>query len=210
MAPASGLTYEYGPQNTPPQCPQIPGCRAACRVLSPTFPALEMRPPRGYEALRRHRTTIVGASYFVTLCTRNRHPGLTATEPADAVARELHEMAGDRSIVARAWVIMPDHVHLFLRTTEALALGQIVGRLKAGTRSALALRGLAWQGNFYEHCIRPDEPVEDVLRYMFLNPYRAGLASATEPYRHYWISPEDAAWFHASVDDLRPVPEWLV
>ena len=168
-----------------------------------------MKPPRGYEALRRHRITVVDASYFVTMCTRDRQAGLNNGEPAEAIARELFSMEADRAVAPRAWVIMPDHLHLFLLATGKLTIGQAVGRLKAKTRRALAERGLAWQGNYYEHRLRPDDATEDVLRYIYLNPFRAGLVSSAETYPHFWLRAVESEWFRPTLDDNRPFPEWL-
>lgn len=168
-----------------------------------------MKPPRGYEALRRNRATIVDASYFVTVCTRDRRCGLNEGEPAEAVERELTSMSKDCSIVSRAWVIMPDHLHLFLTATSRLTVGQAIGRLKAKTRTALIARGLAWQGNYYEHRLRLEDAVEDVLRYIYLNPYRANLAARSDTYPHFWICTEDTTWFDRTLDNEHPFPEWL-
>jgi putative transposase len=169
-----------------------------------------MKPARGYEALRHYRATIHGASYFVTICTVGRLTGLNSSESADAITRELHSMETDGAVTLRGWVIMPDHLHLFLRATGTLTLGQVIGRLKAKTRPALEHRGLRWQGNYYEHRLRPEDFAEDVLRYLYLNPYRAQLVAATEMYPHFWLSAEDAAWFRPLIDDERPFPEWMM
>lgn len=158
-----------------------------------------MKPPRGYEALRRYRITIEGASYFVTVCTHGRRTGLNDSAPASAIARELHFMATDGGVVPRAWVIMPDHMHLFIIATGDLTLGQVIGRLKTKTRGALAARGLAWQGNYYEHRLRPDDVAEDVLRYLYLNPYRAGLVSAAETYAHFRLGEAERPWFYPTL-----------
>jgi hypothetical protein len=73
----------------------------------------------------------------------------------------------------------------------------------------LARAGLSWQGNYFEHQLRPDDSIEDVLRYLFLNPYRADLLSPLEVYPHYWICAQDSEWFEKTVDAGRPFPEWL-
>lgn len=169
-----------------------------------------MKPPRGYEALRQYRTTIQGASYFVTICSRERMAGLTDPELADSIARELRSMETDGAVNLRAGVIMPDHLHLFLRATGTLTLGQLIGRLKAKTRAALGHRGMRRQGNYYEHRLRPEDSAEDVLRYIYLNPYLAKLVTPSRPYPYFWLGAEDAAWFQPLLDDERPFPEWLM
>lgn len=168
-----------------------------------------MKPPRGYESLRQQRTSIPGASYFVTACTRDRQPGLHHSEPAAAIRAELSAMNHDRTSEPRAWVVMPDHLHLLIRLNDKLTLGQAIGRFKAKTRQAVLARGLAWQGNYFEHRLRPDDQVEEVLRYIYLNPYHTKLVSHSESYPHFWMCETDAAWFSPMLDDERPFPEWL-
>jgi REP element-mobilizing transposase RayT len=121
----------------------------------------------GYESLRLDRVNVAEAHYFMTLCTRDRIHGLHEGGPANAIAQQLHAMRADDAMTGRAWVIMPDHVHVFFRLARA-TLGQIAGRLKAKTREALATHGLAWQGNYYEHRLREGDATEDVLRYMLI------------------------------------------
>ena len=41
-----------------------------------------MNQPPGYGALRHHRASIIGATYFVTLCTRSRKLGLNKNQLA--------------------------------------------------------------------------------------------------------------------------------
>jgi hypothetical protein len=69
--------------------------------------------------------------------------------------------------------------------------------------------GVRWQGNFYEHRLRPDEPVEMVVRYIFLNPWRAGLAAGGSAYPWFWLGEEEKKWFQPITDDGKPFPEWL-
>jgi putative transposase len=168
-----------------------------------------MQPPRGYVALRGHRYSAPQTCYFLTLCTRERRAGLTCDPVPSRITAELHAMEADDAITLRAWVIMPDHVHFFLRLHQRLTLGQVVGRLKAKTRSALLNGGIHWQGNYYEHRLRADDPVEEVIRYLYLNPYRANLVASDQPYPHFGIHADDHAWFRPLLDDDRPFPEWL-
>ncbi len=179
------------------------------RAPSPFAVILCIKPRRGYESLRRFRTTIAGASYFVTLCTRNRLSGLNEDPIATAIVSELLSMEADGAVAPRAWVIMPDHLHCLMQTTSRLSLSQVIGRIKSKTRRALEARNSMWQGNYYEHRLRPDDPIAEVLRYIFLNPYRAGLIPQTATYPHYWIRTEERDWFSATIDDNRPFPEWL-
>jgi len=168
-----------------------------------------MKPPRGYAPLRRHRVTIPDAAYFITLCTRDRRTGLNTVPVAASLRAQFAALENDGALRLQAAVVMPDHLHLLFVVTATLTIGQIIGRLKAKTRPALSLSGLSWQGNFYEHRLRPDDSIEDVLHYLFLNPYRARLLAADKAYPYFWLGPVEAKWFNPTLDDHRPFPEWL-
>ena len=104
---------------------------------------------------------------------------------------------------------MPDHIHLLVTVGERLSLGQCVGRLKAKTRYLLSAASLRWQGNYFEHRLKADEPIETVLRYMFLNPYRANLLKLAEAYPWFWLGSAETEWFRPQTNNDRPFPEWL-
>jgi REP element-mobilizing transposase RayT len=166
-------------------------------------------PGRGEGALRRYRISLPETSYFLTLCTENRAEGLTCGNVAPTICAEIASLETDCHWTQRAGVLMPDHLHLFIRLTGKLSIARCVARLKAKTRLALHAQSLSWQTNFYEHRLRPADAVEDVLRYIFLNPYRGGVAKTNGPYRWFWLGTEEEAWFKPVTDRGRPFPEWL-
>jgi REP element-mobilizing transposase RayT len=168
-----------------------------------------MKPPRGYEALRSHRISIPGARYFITLCTRDRRSGLNHPAVAHVIRSQLTSMELDKVVHIHAAVIMPDHFHALLTLGGQLAVGQIVGRLKSKTRHALRSAGLGWQGNFHEHRLRSDEPVAEVVHYLHLNPYRAGLCCPSETHTWLWVGAAEAEWFSPALENKQPYPEWL-
>ena len=168
-----------------------------------------MKPLRGYEALRRHRWSQQGFSYFVTLCTDHRQVGLDCDKVAPVIRDELEACASDGYWRLRGAVIMPEHLHLLAELTGDLPLGRIIARVKAKSRAVMSARGLRWQGNFYEHQLRAEDGVESVLYYLFLNPYRAGIITADKQYSWFLLSPIEAEWFKPLLDDGRPFPEWL-
>ena len=104
---------------------------------------------------------------------------------------------------------MPDHLHLLVRLTGNLTITRCVARLKAKTRPTLLSRNLSWQANFFEHRLRDGDLVEDVLRDIFLNPYRNGVTAINDSYRWFWLSKEDESRFKPGTDNGLPFPEWL-
>lgn len=167
-------------------------------------------PSKGHRALRRGRSSSGGATYFVTICTRDRLGDLSGADLLRVLTDEFRDLTRDRSWKPRAWVVMPDHLHFLFVLGERLSLSQLVGRLKARTKADLEEQGIAWQRGYYDHRINPDEGVFPIFAYLYRNPARAGLP---EPYLGWWISEEDAVWFYpelelASLDEIE-VPKWV-
>ena len=147
---------------------------------------------------------------FVTCCTMQRRPGLTA----EAVSQTLRsatasaDASGDAMLLA--FTVMPDHIHWLLHLGERLSLGRTIGRWKFDTRAALATAGLAWQRDYFEHRLRPDEDREAYARYIHLNPYRAGLLAPHEVWPH-WFCPNPTRFrFTEHLNPARGIPpEWI-
>ena len=163
----------------------------------------------GFEALRRGRVSQPGARYLVTLTTAFRRSGISSAPVAAALRQEIDALHSDHSWQLHGAVIMPDHLHILVTLLERLTLGQAIGRLKARTRATLAAASLTWQGNYFDHRLRPEDELELVLRYMFLNPHRAQLLPVTERYRWFWLGAAERTWFHASPADELPAIVWL-
>jgi REP element-mobilizing transposase RayT len=118
------------------------------------------------------------------------------------------ELAGYWKV--RGAVVMPDHVHMLVRLGCKLVLGNIIARVKSRTRVNSAEPAVRWQCNYYEHRMRPDDPAGDVLRYLYMNPYRAGLLSPGAKYPWFWLGSEEAAWFQPPrAGETTTDPNWL-
>ena len=87
------------------------------------------------------------------------------------------------------YCLMSNHVHLVVipRTPEALwqALKQTHGRYAAYWNARASSSGHVWQGRFYS-CPLGDAHLWAALRYVELNPVRAGMAFAAQEWR--WSS----------------------
>jgi REP element-mobilizing transposase RayT len=166
-------------------------------------------PGRGDGALRRHRVSLQGASYFLTLCTVDRSPGLNREAVASAIQVQCAAIETDGHWTHRAGVIMQDHLHLFVCLKGGLSISRCVARLKSKTRVPLSADGITWQPNFYEHRLRPEDAAEDVLRYIFMNPYLEKIVPCDRVYPWYWLGNNEAEWFHPQTDHGMPLPEWL-
>jgi REP element-mobilizing transposase RayT len=162
----------------------------------------------GPNALRRGRFSVPNANYFVTCNLEPRVPVLVPRAANDIVA-SAHQLHREAIWCLRCMTVMPDHVHLFFTLHARLSLSQSIARLKHDTSSCLISHRTDWQDNFYDHRLRPTDSAEATIRYIWLNPYRAGLISAQEVWPHFYCCAEDWAWFGGLTDKGLPDPAWL-
>lgn len=114
--------------------------------------------------------------YFVTACTYRRR-GLLANDAVnDAFVRFAQRAFADHNIAIGRYVIMPDHVHLFVCGPDNFELGRWMGILKQCLEKQL-VRGNdpIWQRRFFDHVLRSDESYAAKWNYVRCNPVRAGL-----------------------------------
>jgi REP element-mobilizing transposase RayT len=83
----------------------------------------------------------------------------------------------------RAWVVMPNHVHILIRPQADLE--RITRSVKTFTareaNSILHRIGQPfWQDESYDHWVRSRDEMEATVRYIESNPVAAGLARAVE------------------------------
>ena len=120
--------------------------------------------------------------YFVTACACDRKPILTKREIHEAFLAFAHRGEAHGAYIG-AYVIMPDHLHLFVALEPDRQLSLWMKSLKNSLSKAL--RGLTipaphWQKGFFDHVLRSDESYSQKWEYVRDNPVRAGLAKSFE------------------------------
>jgi REP element-mobilizing transposase RayT len=112
--------------------------------------------------------------YFVTFNTHKRQKLLANAHVHEALIRFAHE--GElRGVGLGRYVIMPDHVHLFVRGNLDFVLRQWVRMLKRVLSNAISSVPPHWQQGFFDHLIRHGESYAEKWEYVRQNPVRAGL-----------------------------------
>jgi len=106
---------------------------------------------------------------------------------ADAL---LYGESGRHFYQLRAWVVMPNHVHVLLRPKTSMPV--ITRWLKGSTaRQANLILGRTgepfWQDESFDHRVRDEVELDRIVRYVEHNPVSAGLAR----------NPRDWAWSSA-------------
>ena len=125
--------------------------------------------------------------YFVTACTFNRKAVL-ATREVHEVFLEFARAGEAHGAYVGAYVIMPDHLHLFVALEQNRRLSNWMKSLRNTLSKSLRSVGIPaphWQKGFFDHVLRSDESYSQKWEYVRDNPTRAGLAKSWEewPYR---------------------------
>ena len=144
--------------------------------------------PRMTERLRRlERVFERHPIYFVTAGTAERRPILARDEIHSAL-RAFGETGTRRGAFMGSYVLMPDHLHLFVALDETqLGLAAWMKSLKNTLSKALRSLGVSsphWQKGFFDHVLRSGESYAQKWDYVRANPVRAGLVTnaANWPY----------------------------
>jgi len=84
-----------------------------------------------------------------------------------------------------AYCFMPDHVHLLLCPEEGKDPMKFVQRYKGKTTRAywkVSRQAKLWQRGFYDHILRGEEDVRQVVLYILENPVRKGMVASFKDY----------------------------
>ena len=147
--------------------------------------------------------------YFVTFVTERRRPWLAPPEGCAAVLGPLRRWHAEPSGTVLIAGVMPDHAHVLFELAAGFTVGQAVARWKSETRKSLGYAH-AFQRDFWEHRVRETEAIEDYGLYIFLNPYRAGLIRADQPWAGSWTPQPRLFGFTESLTAAGgPPQEWI-
>jgi len=142
------------------------------------FPA---RPPR-IDLFQRTRPF-----YFVTFNTWKRLPILADTRIHDAFVAFCIRAHEEHHVAVGRYVLMPDHIHLFVFLPEDMILSRWVQSLKSILGKSLIYCGHDkphWQEGFFDHVLRTGESYGEKWAYVLAKPVRAGLCQ--EPGQWPW------------------------
>ena len=137
--------------------------------------------------LRLSRLFDTSPLYFVTFCTHLRKPYLARDKVHAAFVAYSERAQREFNIAVGRYVIMPDHVHLFVRGNRVFRLGPWVGALKQALAKAAKLsraKTQIWQEGFFDHVLRSDESYAQKWSYVRENPVRAGLVKSVEDWSY--------------------------
>jgi putative transposase len=133
------------------------------------------RPPRLHRVFQRYDPPL----YFVTFNTHRRRKLLANASVQNQLIR-FAKKAQSRGIGIGRCVIMPDHIHLFVRGSLDFSLRQWIRMMKRAISSVILAAPPHWQQGFFDHLIRHSESYAEKWEYVRQNPVRAGLVTRSE------------------------------
>jgi putative transposase len=121
--------------------------------------------------------------YFVTTCAASRRR-LLANEAIHSAFKIFTDSGPNYGAWLGAYVLMPDHLHLFVSIDDQqIRLSAWMKALKGTLSSELRAKGCAspyWQKGFFDHILRSEESYSEKWQYVRENPVRAGLVKSWE------------------------------
>ena len=126
--------------------------------------------------------------YFITACAEGRRKILANPSVHDAFIT-FARGAEERGVFVGRYVLMPDHVHLFVaRSEDGVLLSAWIKSLKNSLSKALRRQSIPsphWQKDFFDHVLRSSESYDEKWQYIVHNPVRAKLVARVEdwPYQ---------------------------
>jgi putative transposase len=126
--------------------------------------------------------------YFITCCTYRRRPHLANDRVHEAFVKFSKRARNDFAVAVGRYVILPDHLHLFVALPHDVKLGEWVGTLKRVLARSVERSGSSdplWQRGFFDHVLRSNESYAQKWTYVRENPVRAGLVKSADdwPFR---------------------------
>ncbi|WP_415883399.1 REP-associated tyrosine transposase [Neptuniibacter sp. QD72_48] len=129
-------------------------------------------------ALRRGRYSCTGHIYHIIITCKNRYPFFNDPSLARYAVLCLKRLTPEAFTLA--FVVMPDHIHWLMKLNDIKNLSETVRLLKVMVTQKAGTP--IWQSGYYDHALRKEEAIEDVARYIVLNPVRAGLCENVRQY----------------------------
>jgi putative transposase len=146
--------------------------------------------------------------YHVINRGNNRAPVFFDDGDHEAFLKAIGDLKQRRPFELYGYCLMPNHVHLLIRTLETPISRILQSLLVSHTQRYHRCHhsvGHVWQGRFKSPVIQDDDHLLTVLRYLEANPVRARLVESAGDYR--WSS---FSWHGLGRPDtlLDPLPEY--
>lgn len=146
--------------------------------------------------MRRQPTRLTPSSnvgrtrIFLTISTFRRHRQFDDAVVVSGVLSHFLHSAQTHRFAVLAYCFMPDHLHALVEgLTDESDFRRFVNAAKQRTSHRFAQqRGeQLWQTSYFDRTLRADQEPREVMRYIIMNPVRAGIVRDARDYE-YWGS----------------------
>jgi REP element-mobilizing transposase RayT len=147
--------------------------------------------------------------YFVTLGTENRAKFFADLPTGQWGVERLLALSAGFGFSLHAYCAMPDHLHFLSEGLyDTCDLVKFVDGFKQRTAYEFSKTHgkRLWQRRYYDHILRPSEPVEDAACYIWWNPVRKGLCA--EPNAYPLSGSQTIDWMKRSPMATNWKPSW--
>jgi putative transposase len=98
----------------------------------------------------------------------------------------LRSYRRQNKFLLHAFVMMPTHIHLLITPAPALSLEKCIqlikGNLSFRAKKELGMNSEIWTPGFNPHRVKDAVDYENQVRYIHMNPVKAGLVASPELY----------------------------
>ena len=159
---------------------------------------------------RAARLDVPGVPLHVIQRGVNRCPVFVDDQDRLHYRKLLRKACGELQVSVHAYVFMGNHVHLLLACDREGAISHVMRRVGQAYAQTFNVRhgrtGALWQGRFKSSLVETEAYLLNVVRYIEMNPVRAGLVARPQAYR--WSSVHRHLGF-SSEPLLTPHPVYL-
>ena len=136
---------------------------------------------------RKARVLVPECPHHIVQRGHNRKAVFIADEDYQYYLNNLWEWKQQLEIKLYGWCLMTNHIHLIVEPTNepmdlSLLMKRINGRQAAYTNRLEGRSGALWEGRYKASPIQADAYLLSCLRYVELNPVRAGMVKMPEAY----------------------------
>ena len=146
-------------------------------------------PIKGSYNLRKGRWSIPENFYFITTSTYARKPIFLQSEIAQIIFDSIEWLQKMKRLEWVCIQIMPDHIHMVIKLGQEESLSKLINSFKGFTGKKITefqhSHCSIWQNQYYDHCIRREENLNEIILYCYENPLRKGLVESSKDYP-YW------------------------
>jgi putative transposase len=143
-------------------------CRSQCRTGD--------LPPHQAN-LRKGRLSEKLGLYSITKCCA---PGSQLTfDQKESILQTMLKTREQGHMLLHAFVVMPDHLHMLITLSGNRSLPSLMREFARQARISAAntCTSIHWQRSFYDHKVREQEPVTEIVTYIENNPLRMNLVA---------------------------------